>query len=75
MNDKQVCGECKLFTNEDSFGNGWCEFHQKEAFCENVACEDVIEIEGDNSHNTGNNNQWKLKKKEKYNWRNSRISN
>ena len=73
MDDKQVCGECKLFTNEDSFGNGWnshhplpnessfgngwCEFHQKEAFCENVACEDGIEIEGDNSYDMGNNNQ------------------
>ena len=53
MDDKQVCGECKLFTNEDSFGNGWCEFHQKEAFCENVACEDGIEIEGDNSYDMG----------------------
>lgn len=57
MNDKQVCGECKLFTKEDSFGHGWCEFHQKEAFCENVACEDGIEIEGDNSYDMGNNNQ------------------
>lgn len=47
MNEKQVCSECKLFANEDSFGNGWCEFHQKEAFCENVACEDGIEIEED----------------------------
>ena len=37
MDDKQVCGECKLFTNEDSFGNGWCEFHKKYSFCENVA--------------------------------------
>lgn len=44
MNQEQVCGECKLFANEDAFGNGWCEFHQKEAFCENVACEDGIEI-------------------------------
>ena len=34
----QVCSECKLFTNEDSFGDGWCEFHQKETFCENGAC-------------------------------------
>lgn len=40
----QVCSECKLFTNEDSFGDGWCEFHQKETFCENGACEDGIEI-------------------------------
>lgn len=39
---KQVCGECKLFTDEDSFGNGWCEFHQKEAFIENGACEDGL---------------------------------
>ena len=54
MNEKQVCGECKLFTNEDSFGNGWCEFHQKEAFCENVACEDGIEIEEDISSDTDN---------------------
>jgi hypothetical protein len=39
-----------LFAYEDSFGNGWCEFHQKEAFCENVACEDGIEIiEGSSS--------------------------
>lgn len=44
MNNRQVCSECKLFAYEDSFGNGWCEFHQKEAFCENVACEDGIEI-------------------------------
>lgn len=41
----QVCGECKLFVNEDSFGNGWCEFHQKNAFCENRACEDGEEKE------------------------------
>ena len=54
MNEKQVCGECKLFTNEDSFGNGWCEFHQKETFCENVACEDGIEIEEDISSDTDN---------------------
>lgn len=54
MNEKQVCSECKLFTNEDSFGNGWCEFHQKEAFCENVACEDGIEIEEDISSDTDN---------------------
>ena len=40
MNKEQVCSECKLFTNEDSFGNGWCEFHQKETFCENEACKD-----------------------------------
>ena len=40
----QVCSECKLFTNEDSFGDGWCEFHQKETFCENGACEDGIEM-------------------------------
>lgn len=44
MNNRQVCSEYKLFAYEDSFGNGWCEFHQKEAFCENVACEDGIEI-------------------------------
>lgn len=56
MDDKQVCGECKLFTNEDSFGNGWCEFHKKYSFCENVACEDGIEIKGDKSSDTGNNN-------------------
>lgn len=43
MNNRQVCSECKLFAYEDSFGNGWCEFHQKKAFCENVACEDGIE--------------------------------
>nr|DAV21943.1 MAG TPA: High-potential iron-sulfur protein-sulfur protein, METAL BINDING PROTEIN [Caudoviricetes sp.] len=50
MNNRQVCSECKLFAYEDSFGNGWCEFHQKEAFCENVACEDGIEIiEGSSS--------------------------
>lgn len=40
MNKNQVCGECKLFTNETSFGDGWCEFHKKYSFCENVACED-----------------------------------
>ena len=49
MNKDQVCSECKLFTNEDSFGNGWCEFHQKETFCENEACDDGIEISGDSS--------------------------
>lgn len=50
MNNRQVCSECKLFAYEDSFGNGWCEFHQKEAFCENVVCEDGIEIiEGSSS--------------------------
>lgn len=32
MNNKQVCGECKLFANEDSLGNGWCEYHQKKFF-------------------------------------------
>ena len=40
MNKNQVCGECKLFTNETSFGDGWCEFHKKYSFCENVACEE-----------------------------------
>lgn len=50
MNNRQVCSECKLFAYEDSFGNGWCEFHQKEAFCENVACEYGIKIiEGSSS--------------------------
>lgn len=43
MNKKRVCSECKLFTNEDPFGSGWCEFHQKEVFCDNVACKDGIE--------------------------------
>ena len=62
MNNKQVCGECKLFANEDSFGNGWCEFHQKEAFCENVACKDGIEIiEGSSFPNTDNDNNNLLK--------------
>ncbi len=62
MNQEQVCGECKLFANEDSFGNGWCEFHQKEAFCENVACEDGIEIiEGKLSLDTNNDNDNLLK--------------
>lgn len=62
MNQEQVCGECKLFTNEDSFGNGWCEFHQKETFCENVACEDGIEIiEGSSFPNTDNDNNNLLK--------------
>lgn len=41
----QVCGECKQFTNEDTFGNGWCEFTKKETFCENQACENG-EIKG-----------------------------
>lgn len=45
MNEKQVCGECKLFTNEDSFGNGWCEYHQRKVFCENIACQNG-EIKG-----------------------------
>lgn len=47
---KQVCGECELFTNEDAFGNGWCEFHQKEAFIENCACEDGLQKGYDFSH-------------------------
>jgi hypothetical protein len=49
----QVCSECKLFTNEDSFGDGWCEFHQKETFCENGACEDGIEITNENTFKNG----------------------
>lgn len=62
MNNRQVCSECKLFAYEDSFGNGWCEFHQKEAFCENVACEDGIEIiEGKFSLDTENDNDNLLK--------------
>ncbi len=62
MNNRQVCSECKLFAYEDSFGNGWCEFHQKEAFCENVACEDGIEIiEGKLSLDTENDNDNLLK--------------
>lgn len=62
MNNRQVCSECKLFANEDSFGNGWCEFHQKEVFCENVACEDGIEIiEGKLSLDTENDNDNLLK--------------
>lgn len=46
MDKNQIYSECKLFTDEDSFGDGWCEFHQKEIFCENGACEDGIEIIG-----------------------------
>ncbi len=62
MNNRQVCSECKLFAYEDSFGNGWCEFHQKKAFCENVACEDGIEIiEGKLSLDTENDNDNLLK--------------
>ena len=62
MSNRQVCSECKLFAYEDSFGNGWCEFHQKEAFCENVACEDGIEIiEGKLSLDTENDNDNLLK--------------
>lgn len=62
MNNRQVCSECKLFAYEDSFGNGWCEFHQKEDFCENVACEDGIEIiEGKLSLDTENDNDNLLK--------------
>lgn len=62
MNNRQVCSECKLFAYEDSFGNGWCEFHQKEAFCENIACEDGIEIiEGKLSLDTENDNDNLLK--------------
>lgn len=51
---KQVCGECKLFIDEDSFGNGWCEFHQKKAFIEDCACEDG-EVKGHDfsSHTCG----------------------
>ena len=49
----QVCSECKLFTNEDSFGDGWCEFHQKETFCENGDCEDGIEITNENTFKNG----------------------
>lgn len=39
MDSRDVCSECKFFINEDSFGSGWCELHQKKAFCENGACE------------------------------------
>ena len=62
MNEEQVCSECKLFINEDSFGNGWCEFHQKETFCENGACEDGVEIKvGKSSPDTDNDNNNLLK--------------
>ena len=49
----QVCSECKLITNDDSFGVGWSEFHQKETFCENGACEDRIEITNENTFKNG----------------------
>lgn len=45
----QVCSECKFFTEEDILGNGWCEFHLKESFCENGACKDGIEKENEYS--------------------------
>ncbi len=62
MNKEQVCSECKLFVNEDSFGNGWCEFHQKGTFCENGACEDGVEIKvGESSPDTDNDNNNLLK--------------
>lgn len=46
----QVCGECKLFTEEDILGNGWCKFHLKEVFCENGACDDGLPKDSDSSH-------------------------
>ena len=48
MNKEQVCSECKLFINEDSFGNGWCE--------------DGVEIKvGESSPDTDNDNNNLLK--------------
>ena len=62
MNKEQVCSECKLFINEDSFGNGWWEYHQKETYCENGACEDGVEIKvRESSPDTDNDNNNLLK--------------
>lgn len=49
---ERVCGECKFFTNEDTFGDGWCDKHGKECFCENGACKDSVAKKGDFSFHT-----------------------
>nr|DAQ36140.1 MAG TPA: hypothetical protein [Caudoviricetes sp.] len=43
-NKYKVCGECRFFIDEDAFGNGWCDKHNKECFCENGSCMDVEDI-------------------------------
>lgn len=38
-NKDKICGECKFFTDEDAFGDGRCNKHDKECFSENMACD------------------------------------
>ena len=38
---KESCGICSLFTDEDIRGDGWCEFHQSETNCSSW-CEDGL---------------------------------
>ena len=39
----QVCSECKLFTNEDSFGDGWC-YKRLETIASKYGFKSVYEI-------------------------------
>jgi hypothetical protein len=41
--NKECCGSCRLFSNEDIEGAGWCDFHQYPARCDE-RCEDIIAI-------------------------------
>lgn len=40
-NGTKVCGTCSLFADEDTDGDGWCEFHQEPRHCSNY-CEDRL---------------------------------
>ena len=39
--EKESCGMCPLFIDEDVYGDGWCEFHQSETNCSSW-CEDGL---------------------------------
>ena len=39
--EKESCGMCPLFIDEDVYGDGWCEFHQSQTNCSSW-CEDGL---------------------------------
>lgn len=34
------CGYCKNMTDEDAQGRGWCQQHNREAYCDDFPCGD-----------------------------------
>lgn len=35
---EMCCGGCQRFTDEDANGVGWCEEHDREAYCDEPPC-------------------------------------